>query len=125
MKTRTAWVLAPVAALALSACATKPGADAEEVTEQMGRDAIALQSYRVNDWSAPNNQTLMIRTVDGQQYRAQMLSPCWGLQFANTVGFTTRGGNTLDRFSGVVLPDGTRCQFRNLERVPAATAGAE
>lgn len=131
MKTRAHWMLAPLAVLALTACQTQPAAStagtaAEETTPQLAReDRLAMQSYRIRDWSAPSNDVLIVESIDGTRYRAQFMGPCTGLRFANTIGFITRGTNELDRFAGIVLPDGTRCQFSSFQRAAPATAVAE
>jgi hypothetical protein len=116
---------AALAAMALAGCAGTPeesgGAD---VTPQMAADSAELQTYRIRSWSAPNDRTLIVEALDGTRYKAELLAPCFGLDFANRIGFVNRGINQLDRFAGVVLPDGTRCSFRSFNEIvtPATSA---
>ena len=129
MTNRSSWMLAAGAALALAACATTResetaggatarGSEAEGVTEQLSHNSSELQTYRIRDWSAPNNRTLIVESVDGRRYEARFMTDCLGLQFTETIGFITRGLNELDKFSGIVLPDGTRCTFRSFTEIP-------
>jgi hypothetical protein len=115
-----------LAALALAGCATSAqDPESSELTPQMGRDSAELQSYRIRNWSAPDDKTLIVESVDGTKYKAELLGTCFGLNFANRLAFQNRGGfNQIDRFSGVVLPDGTRCSFSSFEEIitPATSA---
>jgi hypothetical protein len=111
--------------LILTACSTaSSNAQTRRAQSQADLDAPAIpgdaqiQRFRVDDWSAPNDHTVIIVANDGTRFRAQTLGPCLGLNFANRVGFVTRGGfNQIDRFSSVVLDDGTRCPFQSFERL--------
>jgi hypothetical protein len=81
----------------------------------------AIQGYRIDDWKALSNGTLMIRTNDGRRFRATLMGPCIGLKVTETIAFVTRGERTVDRFAGIMLPDGTRCYFKTLEAVSQPT----
>jgi hypothetical protein len=124
MKTATL-MTAAIAALTLAACASSPEtADGSDVTPQMAADSAELQTYRIRSWSAPDDRTLIVEALDGTRYKAELLGPCFGLNFATRLGFVNRGLNQLDRFAGVVLPDGTRCSFRSFNEIvtPATSA---
>src|SRR5262245_58145854 len=41
-----------------------------------------VQRYRIRDWTAIDDHTLIIVTQDGTRYRAETLGPCNGLGFA-------------------------------------------
>jgi hypothetical protein len=120
-----AWkALALIAALlaitALVGCAsqgTRNERDAEE-NLQISTEPAHLMSYRIRNWSAPNDRTLILESYDGQKYKAELIAPCFGLNFANRLAFTNRGGfSQIDQFSSVVLPDGTRCAFHSFNRL--------
>jgi len=123
---KTLVLAASFAALVLGGCATSTSEpdSAAEVTPQMAADSAELQSYRVRSWSAPDDQTLIVESVDGTKYKAELLGTCFGLKFATRLGFVTKGINQIDRFSGVALPDGTRCSFRSFNEIvtPATSA---
>jgi hypothetical protein len=94
----------------------------------MGQNDAELQTYRIREWSAPNDKSLLVKSLDGSTERADFLGPCTGLRFSNTIGFVTRGANELDKYSGIVLSDGTRCTFRSFQRLafePPRNAEAE
>lgn len=122
---------AALAATLLGACATnRPAANATggdqgetTITELMGHRDARLETYRIDDWSAPADDSLIVKSLDGSQYRATFMGHCYGLRFAESIGFVTRGTSSLDHFSGIVLPDGTRCTFKSFERsAPAGSA---
>ncbi|MEJ0035044.1 MAG: DUF6491 family protein [Gammaproteobacteria bacterium] len=109
--------------LSLSGCATK-SSSSRNAREQADLNApIATASaqvarYRVRDWSALNDHTLIVVATDGKRYRAETLGPCTGLDFSTRVGFVNRGGfNQIDRTSSVVLADGTRCPFQSFDEI--------
>lgn len=131
--------LVAMSALSLSACALYRGDAADsraandaaasgETTPHMSRTDAELQTYRIRDWSAPNDKTLLVKSLDGSTYRAEFMGPCTGLRFSDTIGFVTRGLNELDKYSGIVLSDGTRCAFRTFQKLafePARSAEAD
>ncbi len=92
----------------------------------------SLRAWRIDDWRAVSNTELTIRANDGRRYRAVLMSPCMGLRFTDRIAFVTRGENSIDRFAGIQLPDGTRCFFKTFEPVsspadkpaPQPTGGA-
>lgn len=114
-----------LAALALGGCAAStPESEASDVTPQMARDSAELQTYRIRSWSAPDDKTLIVEAVDGTKYKAELLGTCFGLSYTTRLGFVNRGINQIDRFAGIVLPDGTRCSFRSFDEIvtPATSA---
>jgi len=126
MRSHSLWVLGTFACLALAGCATHGTTQRyEQASLQTGAADAELLSYRIRNWSALNDHALLIESMDGTQYRAETLGPCFGLNSAPRLGFSNRGGfQQIDRFSSVVLPDGSRCSFQNFNRVvsPASQA---
>ena len=80
-----------------------------------------VRVHDIKDWQAKSNQELVIETYSGNFYRAKTFNQCIGLRIAEDLAFVTRGGNTIDAFSSIVLPDGTRCGFRTFEPVTPET----
>jgi hypothetical protein len=118
MRSHSLWVLGSFAGLALAGCATNGSPRYEQSNLQTAAGDSQLMSYRIRNWSAPNDHTVVFESADGTQYRAETLGPCFGLDFANRLGFANRGGfQQIDRFSSLVLPDGTRCSFQTFSRV--------
>ena len=126
MRSHSLGVLGAFAALALAGCATHGTTQRyEQASLQTSPADAELLSYRIRNWNAIDDHTLMIESMDGHQYRAETLGPCFGLNTAPRVGFSNRGDfQQIDRFSSVVLPDGSRCSFQNFNRVvsPASQA---
>jgi hypothetical protein len=114
----------------LSGCATKE-ANSRVAEEQADRNApvtqpsSGVQRFRIRDWSAPDDHTLIVTTSDGTKFRAETLGPCPGLAFTTRVGFVNRGNfNQIDRTSSVVLADGTKCPFVSFDEIRSAESKA-
>ncbi|HVY81729.1 MAG TPA: DUF6491 family protein [Steroidobacteraceae bacterium] len=126
MRSHSLWVLGTFAGLALVGCATQGTSQRyEQASLQTSPVDAGLMSYRIRNWTALNDHELMLESMDGTRYRAETLGPCFGLDNAMRLGFENRGGfQQIDRFSSVVLPDGSRCSFQNFSRVvsPASQA---
>jgi len=116
-------------ALLVTACATKgpkkASAAAEAATAEVAQASAQLPRYRIRDWSAPNDHTVIVVADDGTRYRAEMLGPCLGLDFANRLAFVNKGGfEQVDRYSSVILGDGTRCTFQSFDKLKPPEAKA-
>lgn len=117
-----------IAALALGACAApaqKPDAAPGKVTAQMRSGATELRAYQVMDWIAPDDRTLIVNAADRSLYEGRFRSTCAGLRLANSIAFIIPAGAQLSNYSGVVLPDGTRCLFASFTRLPTSPAAAK
>lgn len=71
-------------------------------------DTTGIRNFR-----AESDRALYIEGQTGKWYYAETLGPCTGLNFANKIGFVTKGTGTLDRF-GQILVDGRTCQLKSL-----------
>ncbi len=80
-------------------------------------DDVRLNIHQIGNWYAPNDNQLIIEDHKKQRYRVDFFHPCHGLVAAETLAFISKGGRLLDRFSAVVLPDGSRCSFATLSQV--------
>ena len=80
--------------------------------------------HQIKDWKATSNQELIIETYEGKFYRAKTFNQCVGLRTAEDLAFVTRGSNSVDSFSSIVLTDGTRCRFSEFEPYDPETADA-
>lgn len=70
-------------------------------------------SIGIRNFQAESNDALMIEDNAGKWYRAEMFAPCTGLNFAEHIGFETRGTNSFDKFSQIVV-EGRTCQVKSL-----------
>jgi len=109
--------------LILAGCASqraqsRAAREEAERTAPITKASSGVARYRIRDWSAIDDHTLIIATADGTKFRAETLGPCPGLAFTTRVGFVNRGGfNQIDRTSSVVLADGTRCPFQSFDEI--------
>lgn len=76
----------------------------------------------VYDWKADRDRGLWIQDVHGQWYYAKLMSPCTGLNFANTIAFDTHPMGNFDRFSAIIVPHRGRCVVQSL-RLSGAPPG--
>jgi Family of unknown function (DUF6491) len=67
----------------------------------------------VYNFVADGDKGLWIEGQHREWYYAKLIGPCWDLPYANAVGFVTRGSDTLDKFSQIVVR-GKQCQITSL-----------
>lgn len=74
----------------------------------------------IRDWQADGQDGIWVQDVRKQWYYGKMMSPCWGLDFAVSVGFQTHNTGTLDRFGYVVVPgERERCALTSFVKSDA------
>ena len=78
----------------------------------------------IDDWHAEGDKAILIETVNDRWYRAEFFSPCISLAWQESVAFITSPRGQLNRFSAIVVR-GERCQFQNLEEIPAPSQTAK
>ncbi len=68
-------------------------------------------------WSfdAPSDDLVYIQDRSGNWYRAQLYGPCIGLSWANGIGVDTRGSDTFDRYSALIVGH-RHCRIESLTR---------
>src|SRR3546814_16949346 len=62
-----------------------------------------VNSGSIRDWSADGREAIYIKDVHGQWYHAKLISSCTDLPFTETIGFETRGTDTLDKLGTIML----------------------
>ena len=67
----------------------------------------------IRDWRANDDRSMWIEARNGQWYYAEMFGPCFGLNFAERIGFITEPSGSFDRFSSVIV-DGQKCYVDTL-----------
>ena len=120
MKTRTLWTFGWLLPALLVACATdhpKAPAAAGKVTPQMRSGSNEMRSYQLLEWIAPDDHNLIVNAVDRSLYRARFKRQCTGLRSVDTVAFMVVTPPQVDKYEGIVLPDGTRCVFTSLMKL--------
>jgi hypothetical protein len=128
MKTRTLWMLGWLLPAALVACATNPSkapATAGKVTPQMRSGSNELRTYQLLEWIAPDDHNLIVNAVDRSLYQARFKRQCTGLRTVDTIAFIVQTPPQVDKYEGVVLPDGTRCVFTSITRLDTGVEPAK
>ena len=122
MKTRTQWMIGWLLPAILVACATnhpQVPAAAGKVTPQMRSGSNELRTYQLLEWIAPDDHNLIVNAVDRSLYQGRFKRQCTGLRSVDTIAFIVQSPPQVDKYEGVVLPDGTRCAFTSLTRLDA------
>jgi hypothetical protein len=65
------------------------------------------------DFEADGDKGVWLQTRDRKWYYASMFGPCIGLSYAQRIGVTERGYNSLDKY-GTLIVDRQRCQIDHL-----------
>ena len=103
-------------AILLVLLAAAAPAPAQPLAERAPQASIPFANHRhaIRDFEAPSDETVYLQDRQHRWYRAD-LGHCFGLKFANGIGYDTRGGLSLDSF-GAILVDGRRCPIVSLTR---------
>jgi hypothetical protein len=123
MKTLSLWRLGWLAPATLAACAAnhpQVPAAAGKVTPQMRSGSPELRTYQLADWIAPDDRTLIVNSVDRSLFRARFKHQCTGLRLVDTIAFIVETPPQVEKYQGVVLPNGTRCAFTSVTRLETA-----
>ena len=69
-------------------------------------------------WQVENSTTMLIQSQNRKWYRATLMSSCFDLPFAETVGFETNPDGSFDKFGAVKVRD-QRCPLVSLVETAA------
>jgi hypothetical protein len=125
MKTPRVWRFGWLLPAALVACAAphpQVAAPTGKVTPQMRPGSTELRTYQLVDWVAPDDRTLIVNSVDRSLFRARFKGQCTGLRLVDTIAFIVQTPPQIEKYQGVVLPNGTRCAFTSVTRLETAPA---
>jgi Family of unknown function (DUF6491) len=111
MKNATLTILA-AAALAAPASAKKP---TPHVWPELGVETqIVFPNYgAIRNFEADGNDGLWLEDRQRRWYYAEIIGGCLDLNFAQAIGFDTRGSPTFDKFSTIIVR-GERCPLVSL-----------
>ena len=93
----------PLAAFALSACATSGG--------EVGSNEAAIpyvSSNGIVEWRPIGSDALYIRAITGDWFHVRTMGNCNRLRTATSLGFVTSALDQLDRH-GTIIAEGQRC----------------
>jgi hypothetical protein len=118
MKRRhSSYACAAVAAVAALAAGASFAAENAEDTVPPQKDVEIPFANRggIRDWQADRDRGVWIQDAHQRWFYAELMGPCLGLDFANTIAFDTRPSGTFDRFSKIIVPrDRSRCNVKSL-----------
>ena len=79
---------------------------------------FANQRSTIREWQADGVHGIWVQDVHRNWYYGKFHASCFGLDFANVVGFRTGSTGRLDRFSSIEVPDEGRCTFSSFVAAP-------
>jgi hypothetical protein len=68
----------------------------------------------IRDWAADHDKGLWVQDAHRRWYYAKLMGPCFGLSFAQSIGFDTHPMGRFDKFSAIVVPGSGRCTVQSL-----------
>ncbi len=71
----------------------------------------------IDDWKAEGTGGILIKSSQGNYYRATFTAVCLDLPYTERVGFDVSGTDTLDKF-GAIEVRGHRCSFDSFTEIP-------
>ena len=104
------WILLAGAALTLAVSpvrATEPAAKAAEA------QILFANHGGIQDWRALDEKGLYLRGSNRQWYYATLFASCFGLRYADGIGFVTSPGGSFDKFSAILV-EGSKCPVVSL-----------
>jgi hypothetical protein len=99
-----------IAAAAAPAFASPAPSRAPEVSIPFATHARSIRNFE-----APSDDVLYLEDRRRRWYRAEIGGPCFGLRWATTIGYDTRGRLSLDQGSRILV-DGNRCPIVSITR---------
>ena len=102
--------------LAVSAGLTASAAETLPVSHPPDASIPFANHGGIYNWQADRDRGLWVQDIHRNWYYAKLMGPCWGLDFAEGIGFDTRPVGTFDRFSAVIVPRGGRCVVQSFTR---------
>lgn len=97
--------------LAALAAATLAGSASAAPPEEASISFVSSGS--INNWRVIDRDTLYVQDVHRKWYRAELMGPCFDLNFAQAIGFDVRGTDRFDKYSSIVVR-GQRCPVQSL-----------
>ena len=105
-------------AAALSAAALAAPAPAQQHPAAHGarQASIPFVSFRnIRNFEADGREAVYLQDQRRNWYRATLTSPCFELPFVHAIGVDTRGSNSVDQFSTLIVGR-ERCRIESLVR---------
>lgn len=113
---KQALFIAPILALGLAGAPALAGNGEAQVEAPEEARIPFVDHGGIRDWRVGDSDTIYIQDRHRDWYEATLMTPAIGLRSAWAIGFQTRGVNTFDRFSNIVV-DGWRYPLASLVRI--------
>lgn len=110
---RTA-LLAP---LILAVLVAAPALARDAPREGRASIAFADQPGGILEWRIVDSRTVYLHASGKHWYRADLISRCGNLPYAQTLGFATNPDGSFDSF-GALIVGGRRCALKTLTALP-------
>jgi hypothetical protein len=78
-----------------------------------GAGTFAIGHSQLRNWLADGERGIWMQAGDLRWFYARFAHACHGLSATNSLAFDTRGADTIDSNSAVLVPDGGRCAMRS------------
>ncbi len=83
---------------------------------QAARPEIAFANNGgIRNWQADGQKTLYVQGNGAQWYKAEFLSNCTGIDFAEQIAFETETSGAFNKFSSVLV-EGRKCPVSSFEK---------
>jgi hypothetical protein len=69
----------------------------------------------IQDWRADNDRVLYVQGQNRQWYKAELMSDCIGLRYAERIGFDTEASGAFNKFSSIKV-EGRDCPVSSFEK---------
>jgi hypothetical protein len=106
-------ILLPLLAALLTAPAIASPAEPEKRGEEVSIP-FANHARSIRNFEAPSDDVVYLEDRQRRWYRAEV-GYCFGLKWAQSIGYDTRGGLSLDQFSRIIVGRET-CPILSLTR---------
>ncbi len=82
------------------------------VWPELGKEtSIPFANFHgIRNYETDGNDGLWLEDSRHRWYYATVAGPCWNLDFAQQIGYDTRGSTTFDKFSAIIVGQ-QRCQI--------------
>lgn len=103
-------LVAALAALVFLASAAHSKSSPLPTWPELGKETSIpfANIHGIRNFETDGNDGLWLEGNNRRWYYATVAGPCWDLDFAQQIGYDTRGSNTFDKFSSILV-GGHRC----------------
>lgn len=106
------WLSCLAVGAQLAGCATS-----RSIADTEGNASIPfVRHHGLRDWLADGEKGIWVQDVSGQWYYGKFVYPCFGLQYAVRLRYSTSPSGAFDKWSEVQARDTSRCSLVSLTR---------